>query len=390
MILTKQDIFDRSEIGRASMETDEFAGMTDELTRPDTGHQPVRRSDQSVTAEPRQTTIVVPVLNEEPFIAACLDSILAQIEPGEFEIVVADGGSTDRTPEIVADMRRRNPCIRMIENPRRIQSAAVNLVAATASPRSHILVRADAHAIYPADWLRTCLRALQDKDATSVVVPMRTVGYSGFQRAVAAAQNSRLGNGGSAHRAGGVSRFVDHGHHAAFDREFFLRTGGYNETFTHNEDAEFDHRAVRAGGRIWLCNEATITYFPRGNPWRLAKQYFAHGRGRARTLLTHGLRPRPRQIAPVVILLMTVSGLLLAPLHSVFALPLLGYLGICTVWAAAAAYRARDPWLLAMGSAATIMHLSWGAGFLAQCCGHLLSRQDPRASSPIDATPTIV
>jgi succinoglycan biosynthesis protein ExoA len=87
---------------------------------------------------------------------------------------------------------------------------------------------------------------------------------------------------------------------------------------------------------------------------------------------------------------MKAGGLLLAPLQPVFALPLLAYLGICTGWAAAAAYRGRDPWLLAMGAAATIMHLSWGAGFLARCCGHLLSGRNPRASSAIDANSTVV
>jgi succinoglycan biosynthesis protein ExoA len=360
---------------------------SDTLARPE-GARPVEEIQQPGQTETGLTTIVVPVLNEERFIVACLNSILAQSEAGEFEIVVADGGSTDRTREIVADMRSRHPRITLIDNPRRIQSAAVNLVAKTASSRSHVLVRMDAHAIYPANFLRSCLRALRETGATSVVVPMRTVGYAGFQRAVAAAQNSRLGNGGSAHRAGGASRFVDHGHHAAFDRDFFLSTGGYNESFTHNEDAEFDHRAARAGGRIWLCNEAAITYFPRGNPWRLAKQYFAHGSGRARTLLNHKLRPKPRQAAPVVILLTAVFGVLLAPIHPVFALPLLIYLGICTAWAAAAAYRSRDPWLLAMGAAATIMHLSWAAGFLARCFRHLRAAYDARSASPLVHSPT--
>jgi succinoglycan biosynthesis protein ExoA len=330
----------------------------------------------SVPADSGLTTVVVPVLNEERFIAACLESLLAQTDPGPFEIVVADGGSTDRTKEIVAAMRRRHPCIRWVENPRRLQSAAVNLVAKIAPPRSHVLVRADAHALYPADFLRDCLSALREHGATSVVVPMRTVGVAGFQRAVAAAQNSRLGNGGSAHRSGGVSRFVDHGHHAAFDREFFLRIGGYDESFTHNEDAELDHRAACAGGRIWLCTEAVITYFPRGNPIRLARQYYAHGKGRARTLLTHALRPRPRQVAPVLILLSAIMGLLLAPVSLAFALPFLIYLAICTIWACAAAYRAGDPWLLAMGAAATTMHLGWGAGFLARCVNR------PRSGSP--------
>ncbi len=110
---------------------------------------------------------------------------------------------------------------------------------------------------------------------------MATVGKVGFQRAVAAAQNSVLGNGGSAHRRAAVSRYVDHGHHAAFDRAFFLSIGGYNETFSHNEDAEYDHRVALGrrqseSGCVAMSCSAT---FPRRTPaGALAKQYFRHGR----------------------------------------------------------------------------------------------------------------
>jgi succinoglycan biosynthesis protein ExoA len=179
-----------------------------------------------------------------------------------------------------------------------------------------LLVRADAHAGYGADFVATCVAALRRHGATAVVVPMRTIGASGLQRAIAAVQNSRLGNGGSAHRIGGRSGFVDHGHHAAFDRAFFQRIGGYDETFAHNEDAEFDERARRNGGRIWMCADATIDYFPRSRLRPLARQYFKHGAGRARTLLKHRLRPRPRQMAAPMILGLCAGGIVLAPLQA--------------------------------------------------------------------------
>ena len=117
-------------------------------------------------------------------------------------------------------------------------------------------------------------------------------GARGFQRAVAAAQNSRLGNGGAPHRTAPRSGPVAHGHHAAFDRAFFDRLGGYDAHFSHNEDAEFDYRALRAGGRIWMCAEARVEYYPRDRPMALLHQYIRNGRGRARTLLLH--RPAPQ------------------------------------------------------------------------------------------------
>ncbi len=317
--------------------------------------------------------VAVPVLNEERYISDCLHSLLAQEGVDPFEIIVMDGGSTDRTREIVDALGREHTNIRWIANPKRLQAAAINLAAEQAAENANILVRADAHALYPRDFIRKCLDAFLASGAESVVVPMLTAGSQGFQRAVAAAQNSRLGNGGSGHRMIGVSRFVDHGHHALFDLMFFRQIGGYNDTFSHNEDAEFDIRLHRFGGRIWLCADAPVTYFPRSDLRGLARQYFRHGAGRARTLLTHGIRPRLRQMLPLAALASVVAGIVLWPVSPAFALVPLAYILICVVWALCVAAQARDPGLIGMAAAAIAMHLSWAAGFLKSVLTHSAS-----------------
>lgn len=326
---------------------------------------------------PPFVSVVVPILNEERYIGPCLETLMKQgLKWGDgsrFEILVMDGGSTDQTREIVATMQASHPCIRLAHNPRRLQSAAMNLAARIASPLATVLLRADAHAEYPDDFLTTCLDTLIRTGVESVVVPMVTTGEHGFQHAVAAAQNSLIGNGGSAHRRMSASSFVEHGHHAAFTRSSFLRIGGYDETFSHNEDAEYDRRVAEAGGRIWLCGEAVLSYFPRRDPWGLAKQYFFHGAGRARTLLMHHMRPRLRQLMPLVIWAGSIGGLVLGALHPAFLLLPIAYAGISLGWGVAAALRARDPWLLAVGPAAMIMHLSWASGFLWRCVTLTLS-----------------
>ncbi|TDH61070.1 glycosyltransferase family 2 protein [Dankookia rubra] len=316
-------------------------------------------------------TVVVPALNEARYIEACLASLVKQWPAAACEIIGMDGGSTDDTVALVAAFAARHPApdfpsIRALPNPQRIQSAAVNLAARLAAPRATILIRADAHAHYPAGFIRRCVGDLLRTGATSVVVPManRSQPGRGLQRAIAVAQSSRLGNGGSAHRARPRSGFVDHGHHAAFDRAFFLSVGGYDESFTHNEDAELDHRAQLAGGRVWMCAEEPVTYFPRQRLTALARQYFRHGAGRARTLLKHRLKPRPRQMAPVAALGLCLGGLLALPILPVASLLALAYPLGCFAWGAGQALAQRDPWMLAAGPALVTMHLSWAAGFL--------------------------
>ncbi len=308
-------------------------------------------------------SIAIPTLNEEKYIKRALSSLLDQVRDHNAEILVLDGGSDDATPAIVAGIAADNRIVRLIENPGRTQSAACNLAARLAAPQSRILIRADAHALYPPDFLTHTLHALLTTGATSVVVPMRTVGIGPLQRAIAATQNSRLGNGGSSHRRAVASHFVDHGHHAAFDIEFFRSLGGYDPAFTHNEDGELDVRSLRAGGRIWLSAEATIDYFPRSTFPQLARQYVRHGRGRARTTGKHRLRLKTRQCMPLAIL---ASGLLcvLAPAVPWIGIPSMLYLIICLLWGAVEAGRRQDPALLLMGPAAIVMHVSWAIGFL--------------------------
>jgi succinoglycan biosynthesis protein ExoA len=318
-------------------------------------------------APPPFVSIVVPTLNEENYIADCLNSLIGQWPEGAYEILVLDGGSTDRTKQIVAAFQDRHAAVVLLANPRRIQSAAMNLAAQLASQQATVLVRADAHALYPSDFIPRCVAALLLTNATSVVVPMHTRARSGgfLQTSIAAAQSSRLGNGGAAHRIGTRSGFVDHGHHAVFDRAFFQSIGGYDESFTHNEDAELDVRAIEAGGRIWMCAEAPVTYYPRDRLHRLARQYFRHGAGRARTLRKHRLRPKPRQMVPVVALAGCMAGLIAAPFLPILAMLALLYPATCMTWGVVGTVQRRDPRLLAGGLALMTMHLSWAVGFLA-------------------------
>lgn len=310
------------------------------------------------------TAVLIPVLNEERHLEACVASLLDGPGPYPHQVLILDGGSTDRTWQIAESLAARDPRIAVLRNPGRLQSAAVNLGARLAADCVTMLVRADAHATYPPHFIDTCVAALARHAVQSVVVPMVTRGARPLQRAIAAAQNSRMGNGGAAHRVGGGSRLVDHGHHAAFDRAFFQLLGGYDESFSHNEDAEFDLRARQAGGRIWMCQEAAIAYFPRETLGGLARQYFRHGRGRGRTVRLHRQRPRLRQLVPVGVLAACILSLALTTLHPGFLAVPLCYAALCQGWAVMAAVRAGDPALCAAGLALMAMHLSWACGFL--------------------------
>jgi succinoglycan biosynthesis protein ExoA len=307
--------------------------------------------------------VIIPCLNEE----AHLPGLLAQFraDPNATRIVVADGGSNDRSAEIVRRAAEADPRVVLLHNAKRIQSAGVNLAVATYGDEAPLFVRVDAHAGYPADFLATLIAAQAESGADSVTVSMRATasGASCFQRAAAAAQNSVLGAGGSPHRASGARRWVDHGHHALFRTEAFRNAGGYDESFSHNEDAELDLRIVQGGGKILLAADVLIDYFPRRQARALWRQYFKFGEGRARTVLKHKTPLKPRQLIPALIA-PVVALAVLAPLSPVFALPALAWITPCVGYGLVLGLRARDLCAAGAGIAAAVMHLAWSIGFL--------------------------
>lgn len=75
-----------------------------------------------------KVAVVIPTLNEEKFIARCLDSVISQSYPfADMDVMVVDGGSKDRTKEIVEEYKRKYQNIRFLNNPDRIQSIAFNI-----------------------------------------------------------------------------------------------------------------------------------------------------------------------------------------------------------------------------------------------------------------------
>jgi succinoglycan biosynthesis protein ExoA len=309
-----------------------------------------------------KTLLVIPCLNEAANIARLLRQLADSRGNMNVLIVVADGGSTDGTREIVEELMPEIPDLVLLDNPKRLQSAAVNLAVEQYGGDRDYLIRIDAHGDYPADFCQVLLQEVVDTGADSVVVAMDTVGFGTFQKATAVAQNSKLGNGGSKHRSGADGQWVDHGHHALMRVSAFRRVGGYDESFSHNEDAELDHRLRQAGFRIWMTGKTHMTYYPRSSPAALFRQYMGYGRGRAKNLIKHRSIPKLRQALPLAVMPVAV-GTILALLHWAAAVPFVVWAAACIgygVWIAIGQKNALGP-LAAIS--AMIMHFAWSAGF---------------------------
>jgi cellulose synthase/poly-beta-1,6-N-acetylglucosamine synthase-like glycosyltransferase len=311
-------------------------------------------------AELPLVTIAMPCLNEERFIAACLDSVRAQDYPADrIEILVAHGRSTDRTAAIIAGISASDPRVRLVDNPESLQAAGMNHVIRQA--RGDVIVRMDVHAEYAPDYVRRCVEALEKTGADNVGGAQRARAVTAFQRALCAALASPLGVGGARYRSADAEGFVDTVFLGAFRRRVFETVGMYDPRAITNEDAELNQRILAAGGRVYLSRDIVVHYHPRETFTALARQYFRYGRGRARTLLKHGEVLRVRPLIPAT---MVAGGAMLAltPLGPVAAG---AYAALCSVEAVrkgVAEGLGQIPMVFAMFP---VMHVAHGAGFWA-------------------------
>lgn len=306
--------------------------------------------------------IVIPCLNEARHIEDVIANLERALNDLDADIVVADGGSQDGTQAIVSRILLSNTKVRLLDNPKKIQSAAVNLAVAKFGEGYDYMIRIDAHGTYPDDYCQTLVQEALETGADSVVVGMLTVGFGTFQKATALAQNSKLGNGGSRHRVGAKSHWTDHGHHALVRVSAFKAIQGYDESFRHNEDAEFDYRLNKAGFRVWMTAETSMTYYPRSSPLPLFRQYFGYGRGRAQNFLKHSSRPSLRQLIPLAVA--PVCALALLGVFSWIAVvPFLLWALACLGYGAWMTFGAHKPLGLLAAISAMIMHFAWSAGF---------------------------
>jgi peptidoglycan/xylan/chitin deacetylase (PgdA/CDA1 family) len=92
-------------------------------------------------------SVVIPALNEERFIADCLESLKNQDYQGEYEIIVADNGSSDKTASIARSYG--------VEVVLCLEKKSVAYARQVGADTAHgdIVAQADADTIYPRDWL---------------------------------------------------------------------------------------------------------------------------------------------------------------------------------------------------------------------------------------------
>jgi glycosyltransferase involved in cell wall biosynthesis len=306
-------------------------------------------------------SVILPVLNEGAHLEESVTAILAQDYLGIFEVILALGPSRDRTDQIAQTLAARDSRVKLVENPTGKTAAGLSLAIATST--SPVIVRVDGHAKIPNNYLSLVVEIMQKSGAVNVGGVMAAEGVTKFEISVARAMRSPLGVGASRFHTGGVAGEVDTVYLGAFRREAISAVGGFDERYTRAQDWELNHRLRKNGGKIYFDPRLQVTYRPRPNLRKLAKQYFQYGRWRRVVSRSHSGTINLRYLAPPFALAGTsislISGLLISPLCF---LPAAIY-GLFTLISSLLIAKSPREFISLLAIIPT-MHFAWGAGFI--------------------------
>ncbi|MDZ7808722.1 MAG: glycosyltransferase family 2 protein [Gracilimonas sp.] len=242
-------------------------------------------------------TIGIPVLNEGQHIERVVRGFLASDYSNLVEILIADGGSTDNTRELVAELSVKDNRVKLIDNPDRYQSHGLNKMIDQAT--GEVFLRADGHCIYQADYVGKSVETLLKTRSKNVGGAQRYVADTPVQAGVAIAVKSFLGSGGAKYMDENYEGYADTVFLGCFWTSDLKEVDGFNTDNITNQDSELNLRLYEYFGKsIYVSPEIKSWYYPRNSYSGLFRQYFRYGRGRFLTKTLHPKSSPARGLIP--------------------------------------------------------------------------------------------
>ncbi len=223
----------------------------------------------------KDASFVMPVRNEEKYLASAVESVFAQVAHGKTELILAIAPSVDRTRAIAEELQSRFKTLKIVDNPTGDTASGLNLAIAAAS--YEVIVRVDAHSQLTENYLKTALEVLSETGAANVGGRMQAVGVSPLQQAVAFGYNNRVGLGGGSFHVGGKAGAVETVYLGVFQKSWLQKVGGFDPKWVRGQDWELNQRIRSAGGVVWFDPRLEVNYFPRSSLSALARQFYQTG-----------------------------------------------------------------------------------------------------------------
>jgi len=195
------------------------------------------------------------------------------------EVLLIDGGSSDKTLDIIKRYQKKYPFFKLLHNPKKIVPVAMNIGIKNA--KGEYIIRLDAHSSYPKDYFIKLLYWHKKLNADNVGAVWITdvINKTPTSCAIRNVLSDKFGVGGAKFRVGADKiEEVDTVPFGCYKKEIFEKVGLYDERLVRNQDIELNKRIKRNGGKIYLIPDIKCTYFARETYKDLAKNNFLNGK----------------------------------------------------------------------------------------------------------------
>ena len=316
-------------------------------------------------------SLCVIAYNEESLIRGLFDDISKQDYPHDLtEIIFVDNGSTDTTPALLSSFARINSdFLRVHICTQEKSNQAHGWNTALRNAYGDVIIRIDAHARIPADYVSKCVEELEKgEDIVGGGRPCISQQKSDWDNTLLAAEECMFGSSIMGYRRKQEKKvYLKSLFHAAYRRSVFSRVGGFNETLGRTEDNEIHYRMRKVGYKFACCPDISSNQYIRSSLRSMAKQKYSNGYWIGLTLFVCPKCLSVLHFAPFAL----VMGIILGSIAALkgHAVLLLALLALYLLFDAAigfsalnyGGYNSKKPLLFLIFP---LLHLSYGIGTL--------------------------
>ena len=145
-------------------------------------------------------SVIIPTRNEEKYVEKCINSLqncqTLTSDSFKVEFLIVDGMSSDKTVDIVKE-KFSHLNLKILKNPNLFQAKAMNIGIKNSKHigEDSIIIRADAHSIYPKDYIFKCWQSSINTGSGNVGSIQKAVGTNFFTKIIADVMNSGFAMG---------------------------------------------------------------------------------------------------------------------------------------------------------------------------------------------------